>query len=144
MLPDILWETMKCVIRGETIKYSSQKRHQIKRREENLERDINNLEIRHAENPDDEGILRDIEIKRHYLDLIYEEKIHGAIIRSKADCIEFGEKSSKYFFNLERYHANNKSITELVDDDGIEITGSDNVFKGRVQILLNFVCFSIY
>ena len=92
VLPDILCETMKCVIRGETIKYASQKRHQIKRREENLERDINNLEIRYAENTDDENILRDIDIKRHNLDLIYEEKIHGAIIRSKADCIEFGEK----------------------------------------------------
>ena len=60
--PDILWETLKCVIRGDTIKYASQKRHKNKRLEESLEHDINELEIKYAENPS-ELIFRELEIK---------------------------------------------------------------------------------
>ena len=30
---------------------------------------------------------------------------------------------------MERHHANNKSITKLVDDDGIEISGIENVLN---------------
>ena len=130
--PDILWETLKCVIRGETIKYASQKRHKTKRLEESLEQDINNLEIQYAENPI-ESILRQLEVKKHELDLIYDEKIQGVLIRSKADCIEFGEKSSKYFFNLEKYRGNNKAITKLIGDDGVEITSVQNILNEEVK-----------
>ena len=130
--PDILWETIKCVIRGDTINYASRKRKRTKKIEECLEQDINNLEIKYAENPS-EPILRDIEIKKHKLDSIYDEKVKGAIIRSKADCTEFGEKSSKYFFNLERYRVNNKSITKLVDDEGNEVTGTENILNEEVK-----------
>ena len=40
-------------------------------------------------------------------------KLHGTLVRSRARWIEFGEKSSKYFLNLEKRNFVNKSITEL-------------------------------
>ena len=36
---------------------------------------------------------------------IYEEKTNGLTIRSKCEWYEFGEKSSKFFLNLEKQHA---------------------------------------
>ena len=46
----------------------------------------------------------------HYLECnnlekVYQEKANGIKIRSKCDWYEFGEKSSKFFLNLEKEHA---------------------------------------
>ena len=42
---------------------------------------------------------------KNRLDQIYKEKANGVKIRSKCDWYEFGEKSSKLFYNLEKQHA---------------------------------------
>jgi len=36
------------------------------------------------------------------LELFYEEKVKGTIIRARARWHEYGEKSTKYFLNLEK------------------------------------------
>ena len=36
------------------------------------------------------------------LELFYEEKVKGIIIRARARWHEYGEKSTKYFLNLEK------------------------------------------
>ena len=36
---------------------------------------------------------------------MYDEKSNGVKIRSKCEWYEFGEKSSKFFLNLEKQHA---------------------------------------
>lgn len=38
--------------------------------------------------------------------------------RSKAQWYEFGEKNSKYFYNLEKRNHNKKHITSLAKEDG--------------------------
>ena len=43
--------------------------------------------------------------------------VQGAIIRSKANWYEHGEKSSKYFLNLEYYQKKTSSIRKLVTSD---------------------------
>ena len=40
-----------------------------------------------------------------YLEQIHQEKANGIKIRSKCDWYKFGEKSSKFFLNLEKQHA---------------------------------------
>ena len=42
---------------------------------------------------------------KNNLEQIYQEKANGIKIRSKCDWYEFGEKSSKFFLNLEKEHA---------------------------------------
>ena len=42
---------------------------------------------------------------KNKLEQIYEEKANGVKIRSKCEWYEFGEKSSKFFLNLEKKHA---------------------------------------
>lgn len=46
------------------------------------------------------------------------EQNSGAQIRSRAKWIEEGEKSTKYFFNLERQNISNNTIKRLKKDDG--------------------------
>ena len=41
---------------------------------------------------------------KNNLEQIYQEKANGIKIRSKCDWYEFGEKSSKFFLNLQEQH----------------------------------------
>jgi hypothetical protein len=80
-----------------------------------------------------EQISRDIEIKKCALEGIYDEKVMGAMIRSRADKIEFGEKSSKYFFNQEKRNINKKYIDRILTEDGNVITGCNNILNEEVR-----------
>ena len=48
-----------------------------------------------------------------------EEKLKGAIIRSRADGTQNGEKPSKRFCNLEKYNYTTKTVTSLTVDGGL-------------------------
>jgi hypothetical protein len=48
---------------------------------------------------------------------LYAKQVEGARIRSKCKDYEFGEKSNKYFLNLEKHRANMSSITRLIAND---------------------------
>ena len=61
----------------------------------------------------------------HYkeeLDKSYQGKINGAIIRSRCDWYEHGEKSSKFFLNLEINRAVQNQIRTIPYSEK-EITG---------------------
>ena len=49
--------------------------------------------------------------------------------RSKANWITRGEKSTKYFLNLEKRHYTNKSIPKLVLEDATEITDQKDIIR---------------
>ena len=53
---------------------------------------------------------------RNKLDKIYEQKINGIRIRSKCDWYEYGEKSSKCFFNLEKTRVPLSTIQNITID----------------------------
>ena len=53
---------------------------------------------------------------RNKLDKKYEQKINGTRIRSKCDWYENGEKSSKFFLNLEETRAARSTIRNITID----------------------------
>ena len=53
---------------------------------------------------------------RNKLDKIYEQKINGIRIRSKCDWYEYGEKSSKFFLNLEKTSATQSTLRNITKD----------------------------
>ena len=53
---------------------------------------------------------------RNKLDKIYEQKINGIRIRSKCDWYEYGEKSSKFFLNLEKTRSTQSTIRNITKD----------------------------
>ena len=61
---------------------------------------------------------------KNKLDLIYEEKAKGIKIRSRCDWYEYGEKSTKFFLNLEKYHATQSHIRSILIDSK-ELKDSD-------------------
>ena len=50
---------------------------------------------------------------RERIEKLYEEKVEGIIVRSRARWHEHGEKNSKYFFNLEKRNHIKKHIRKL-------------------------------
>ena len=48
------------------------------------------------------------------LDQLYEEKANGIRIRSKCDWYEYGEKSTKFFLNLEKIRARENKIRKIL------------------------------
>ena len=63
------------------------------------------------------------------MELIYENKTKGYILISKCQWYEEGEKSSKYFLNLEKVKAKKSIITKLVGTNGEEHTDKKKHFK---------------
>ena len=64
--------------------------------------------------------------------MIYEEKAKGIKVRSRCDWYEHGEKSTKFFLNLEKYHATHSHIRSILVDEK-ELTDSDKI---NTQLLL--------
>ena len=67
------------------------------------------------------------------IEKLYEEKVEGIIVRSRARWHEHGEKNSKYFFNLEKRNHIKKHIRKLrmsgvITTDPFEILAAGKTF----------------
>ena len=58
---------------------------------------------------------------KNELENLYNEKIEGQILRSKVQWYEDGEKSSKFFLNLEKKKGIQNTVRTLISDDGNEL-----------------------
>ena len=60
---------------------------------------------------------------------IVAKKTQGAMVRSKATWYEFGEKNSKYFYNLEKRNQKKKHIHSIIKDDGSVIREPNQILE---------------
>ena len=114
------WELLKYEVKKFTIDYTKKIAKEKRANKETLE---NKLASLNDANVDDE----DAELKKTCDDLEknYEEIAIGTRIRSKCNWYELGEKSNKYFLNLEKKNAKASTITKLTDDDKIVCNQKD-------------------
>ena len=71
------------------------------------------------------------------LNEIEKEKIDGYILRSKVQWHEEGEKSTKYFFNLEKEKAHRKHIQKLKLSDGTVIIKPNEILNEQKSFYRN-------
>ena len=71
-----------------------------------------------------------------------EEECQGAIIRSKIRDIELGEKSNKYFLNLEKFRQKSQIINSLVKDNNISISTVKKLFRNAMIFIQNCLLMS--
>ena len=91
------------------------------------EKKIEELESNLSENPAPEEILEHKNVKAQ-LDDLYNYIKEEAILRNKVTWYEEGEKSIKYFLNIENSNRTKTSIKKLIKPDSeIEITGFDEI-----------------
>ena len=120
---DLFFETLLLIIRGETIKFSSIQKKKNKTREFDLEKQITALE----KNVIDQETFNILNDKKQELEIHRKIIMNGAMIRSKANWVEWGEKPSSFFLNLEKRSAINKTIHSLRSEDGTIVKSSGKI-----------------
>ena len=115
-------------IRSATICYSKNKIKRIRNREQELIRQLDQLDdiiCNNFSSPDIDGVLREYDELKTELQSIYEEKGKQAMFRAKCRWVENGERPTKYFFNLEKRNYKKKTIGEIrLQDDSITNDGN--------------------
>ena len=128
----LCWELIKMEIRGLTIAYSKNKAKKQRKSESDLQIRLEELDKQIADSTDSaltNNALTEKEILKQKLQLFYERKANGLILRSKARWTEKGEKPTKYFFNLEKRNYIRKKISELELSDGKPSCKEDEILK---------------
>ena len=121
--PQFRWEYLKYEIRKFSIHFSKGIARNKKIERTYLENKLKTLE-------NSPNFVNNPEYIETYekLDKIYQEKTNGIRIRSKCNWYEHGEKSSKFFLNLEKSRAVQNQIRNILKDN-IEINNQKDINK---------------
>ena len=147
--PHVVWDAFKCTITGHCIQYCSRKKKEKQRdKQEILEKidqikhDISNI------SPDDtqqlSNLLHKLDSLEADLNKIIDQETAGLIVRSRIKWAEQGEKSSKYFCNLEKRSNEKKSIHILKDNSDSIISDQEGHSQRALFLLSNSVYLKIY
>ena len=123
----LIWELCKIKIKEYTISYCTYKQKikksllgeievKINQKEQELEASHFNKKIQ---------VERDIWVNEFHH--IVREQSFGAQVRSRAKWVEEGERSTKYFFNLEKQNASLNTIKQLKTADGSYTTSETEI-----------------
>ena len=134
----LLWETMKCKIRGDSIKFSAALKKADTAKMLELERELttcrNNLPLcKDTENIQAERIA----VLEKEIENITHKKIMGARTRCKVSEYEQGEKSSRYFYSLEKKNQENKTIKLLIADNNKKLYKTSDILKEEIKFYQN-------
>jgi len=124
----LMWEQIKCNIRRDSISFSHRARKKRKSNLENLEKQKRTLQEELLTKHTNETVnaLKEIE---NQIDQHIEFKAEGAAIRTRSTYYEQGEKSTKFFHNLEKSQAKSKIITCLMDNKGCKVSGMKDILE---------------
>ena len=131
-------ETLLMMIRGNTIKNSSEKKKKRVKEEKALEEDIKRLENEiclNSINVNNQTVVNLVQ-KQNELVNLRNEKTEGVMLRSKCRYMDLGEKPTNYFFSLETRNYTSKVINKLIDED-IEYTKTKDVLNCQNNFMKN-------
>ena len=138
--PRSVWDWVKYNIKKYSRKYAMNKSKQSKAEEELVSKAFHDAHLIFQKNPSQENLVNLNSLKER-IDKLYQKKVEGIIVRSRAPWHEHGEKNSKYFFNLEKRNHIKKHIRKLrmsgvIITDPFEIVEAEknfyeNLYKSR-------------
>ena len=134
----LLWDLIKYRIRQVSIKYSKEKALKKRNKISDLETSLRICEEKCNESPTFEN-QEELEMLKMEYDSIYEQIAKGAIIRSKATWYEKGEKSNKYFLNLETHKKAKSSVRKVFNSEGVLITDPKRILQ-EIQNFYSDLC----
>jgi len=107
------------------------KSKQRKAEEWQLNRELQEASLVFQNNPSQEN-LSTLNILKEKMEQMYDKKVEGLIVRSRARWYEHREKNSKYFFNLEkrnhiRKHIRKLRLSGVITIDPFEILEGENL-----------------
>ena len=119
--PVIRWDFLKFKIRQFCTSYSKQKSRERKQKRISLESKLESLENNITVTSTDLELKEYNSVKQE-LEQIYNYITEGIILRTRTVWYEEGEKSTKYFLNLEKRSKSKMHIRKLIDSSGAEVT----------------------
>ena len=117
-------------IRSITISFAARKAKEFRKQESDLQKRLGVIDKSISNSCDNQNIedkLKEFDKLKNEFNRLYEIKGKGAIFRSKARCVEYGEKPTKYFFNMEKKSYNKKVISELKRSDGKTVVNEQEI-----------------
>ena len=123
------WELLKYKIRKFIVKFSKNEKSVKKDKELELEKKLIILE-RNLKTQKDQT---DYDETKKQLQNIEDEKTKGCIVRSRVKWHEEGEKSTKFFFELEKQNAVRKNIRKLRCNNGTVTTDQKIISKMQIN-----------
>jgi exonuclease III len=123
----LLWETVKCAIRGVCINYSARRKKEANTKINELEKKLQSNEQKLADNTNHSNIeQKEIEEEttalREELEREIETKGRWIAANIRTTIHELDEKPSKFFIEQGKTRSANKTIKRLVKDNGEEVT----------------------
>lgn len=127
----LFFDVLLMEIRGKTISYSSHKTKMEIDKEKQILEEIEKIE--NETNID----FDDLETKRQELYELRQKKMEGVKIRSRARWISEGEKTTKYFCNLEKRNFISKCMNSLKKDNGTIINDQSEIVLETMRYYKN-------
>ena len=124
--PTQLWESIKKRIKKFSVNYAKTRVQEEKIIIANLAEKVNEYESSLPLTEEDDELL---EKTRFDLEEKVMKRAEGMLFRSKARWYEEGEKSTKYFFALEKQRYNAKTCYKIIDEDGSEYTNQETILE---------------
>ena len=117
-------------IRSITISFAARKAKEFRKQESDLQKRLGVIDKSISNSCDNQNIedkLKEFDKLKNEFNRLYEIKGKGAIFRSKTRCVAYGEKPTKYFFNMEKKSYNKKVISELKRSDGKTVVNEQEI-----------------
>ena len=136
----LVWDIIKCEIRGQTISYAAHKAKENRKREEQLHNRLQQIE-EELDTTDNttttyKSIRNEYDNIKSEIEDLNEYKAMGHLIRSKAQWVEHGEKCSKYFLQLENRNYKTKYIKSIFVNDNL-ITNPKDILDEQAKFYRN-------
>ena len=112
-----LWDTVKFKVKNYAIGYGSNKKRAMNSDKLSINKEIERIKSIHNFMNDNKlrKQLFDSEVK---LNCIIDQEVKGIITRSRVQWTEEGERSTKFFFGLEKANGKKRSINKLISSTG--------------------------
>ena len=134
--PNDFWIQLKNDCAMDAKSFSKTKVENKKKEKINLENTLSRLyiELDRAEKSEDtEKINLEITSLKERLTVLDMEKVEASIFRSKCKYVNEYEKSTKFFFSLEKQRYLEKNMKCLVTDSGRVLTEPKDILKGQTE-----------
>ena len=126
----VRWEYLKYEVRKFSIKFSEAQAKKLRFERVLLDKKLKNLES----NMNNHEEYHDCKTQ---LEQIYKIKANGVKIRSKCEWYEYGEKSSKFFLNLEKSRAIQGQVRTVIYND--KETNDETEINNHIYSFFNYL-----
>ena len=125
----LFFDTLLMELRAVTIMYAIRQKKKEESVEKDIETEIVNLERLLEHNTNTRENLEKIKLLREELEQFRHQKLDMAAKRLRLQTMQYGEKPSKYFLNLEKQRIVEKTFLKLIDDNGTVLQQQEDTLK---------------